>query len=87
METNGASVEFAMDAPSASSYRLLGPVVGEAAATDPDVAQQAARNDIRNKAAAMGGVLVTIDETLGEPMFLQDKTKVKLVGRAYKPVD
>ena len=80
-------VEFAMEAPSQNTYQLIGPVTGVAAANDPEVAQTAARNDLRNKAAAMGASLVTIDENLGEPMLLQDKTKVKLVGRAYKSAD
>ena len=50
-------------------------------------AQQAAKNDLRNKAAALGASLVTIDEDTGEAIPLQAKTKVKLVGRAYKSVD
>ena len=45
------------------------------------------KNDLRNKAAALGASLVTIDESIGETMPLQDKTKVKLAGRAYKSVD
>jgi hypothetical protein len=61
--------------------------VGEAASGDLDTAQQAARNDLRNKAAAMGASLVTVDQNLGEPVLLHDKTKVKLIGRAYKPID
>ena len=81
------TVAFAMEPPSPDTYKLLGIVTGEAAANDLDVAQQAARNDLRNKAAAIGASLVTIDEDLGEPLPLRDKTKVKLVGRAYKSVD
>jgi hypothetical protein len=81
------TVEFAMEPPSANAYKLLGQVVGMAAGKDVEVAQEAAKNDLRNKAAALGASLVTIDENLGEPMPLADKTKVKLVGRAYKSVD
>jgi hypothetical protein len=81
------TVEFAMEPPSPHTYKLLGQVVGLAAAKDVEVAQQAAKNDLRNKAAALGASLVTIDENLGEPMPLAEKTKVKLVGRAYKSVD
>jgi uncharacterized protein DUF4156 len=83
----GEEVEFALEPPSPGAYKLLGEVSGLAAANDPDVAQQAAKNDLRNKAAALGATLVTIDVNLGEPMPLQDKTKVKVVGRAYKSVD
>ena len=80
-------VDFAMEPPSAGTFMLIGQVTGVAAANDADAAQDAARNDLRNKAAALGASLVTIDENIGEMMPLQDKTKVKLVGRAYKSVD
>lgn len=83
----GEEVEFALEPPSASTYKLVGEVSGLAAANDPEAAQQAAKNDLRNKAAALGATLVTIDLNLGEPMPLQDKTKVKVTGRAYKSVD
>jgi len=78
------NVEFATEPPSRNAFTLIGEVTGLGAANDLDTAAQAARNDLRNKAAAMGASLVTIDEDLGEPMLLQDKTKVRLVGRAYK---
>jgi hypothetical protein len=80
-------VDFAMEPPSSNTFMLIGEVTGVAAANDVDTAQEAARNDLRNKAAALGASLVTIDENVGEMMPLQDKTKVKLVGRAYKAVD
>ena len=80
-------VDFAMEPPSPNAFMLVGEVTGLAAANDPDTAQDAARNDLRNKAAALGASLVTIDESVGEMLPLQDKTKVKLVGRAYKSVD
>lgn len=81
------TVEFAAEPPSVNAYKLVGQVIGVAAAKDVEVAQEAAKNDLRNKAAALGASLVTIDQDLGEPMPLADKTKVKLVGRAYKSVD
>jgi hypothetical protein len=87
LKPEAENVEFAYEAPSADAYRFLGEVVGVAAANDEEAAQAAAKNDLRNKAAALGAVLVTIDQNTGEPMPLADKTKVKLVGRAYKPVD
>jgi hypothetical protein len=87
LQPQAEAVEFALEPPSPTSYKLLGEVSGQAAANDPEVAQQAAKNDLRNKAAALGATLVTIDANVGEPMLLQDKTKVKVVGRAYKSVD
>ncbi len=80
-------VDFAMEPPSLHSFMLIGEVIGVAAANDVDTAQDSAKNDLRNKAAALGASLVTIDEDIGEVMPLQDKTKVKLIGRAYKSVD
>ena len=80
-------VEFAMEPPSKGSFMLIGQVTGVAAANDLDTAHDAAKNDLRNKAAAMGATLVTIDQDTGEALMLQDKTRVKLVGRAYKSVD
>jgi hypothetical protein len=87
LQPQGETVEFATEPPSANTYKLVGQVTGEAAANDPEVAVEAAKNDLRNKAAAIGASLVTIDLNLGEPMPLQDRTKVKVVGRAYKSVD
>jgi Domain of unknown function (DUF4156) len=87
LQPGAEAVEIAMEPPSASTFSLVGQVIGMAAANDPTVAQQAAKNDLRNKAAALGATLVTIDEDTGEGIPLQDKTKVKLVGRAYKSVE
>jgi hypothetical protein len=87
LQPSAESVAIAMEPPSPNTYELIGRIIGEAAANDLDAAEQAARSDLRNRAAAMGASLVTIDEDLGEPMPLRDKTKVKLVGRAYKSVD
>ncbi|HTQ48909.1 MAG TPA: DUF4156 domain-containing protein [Polyangiaceae bacterium] len=87
LATGADNVEFAVEAPSKDGYRLVGTVKGIAAANDLDTATEAARNDLRNKAAALGATLVTVDQNVGEPMPLQNKTKVRLVGRAYKPVD
>jgi hypothetical protein len=87
LQPGAENVEFAVDTPSASGYQLVGQVTGEAAANDLEAAQQAAKNDIRNRAAALGAFLVTIDDSIGEPMPLRDKTHVKLVGRAFKSLD
>jgi hypothetical protein len=87
LKPEAETVEFAMEPPSPNGYKLVGKEIGLAASKDLEVAQEAAKNDLRNKAAALGASLVTIDEDLGEPMPLADKTKVKLVGRAYKSID
>jgi hypothetical protein len=82
-----AEVDFTEEPPSPDGYKLVGKVTGVAAAHDPDAAEEGARNDIRNKAATLGATVVKIDQDTGEPLPLQDKTKVELVGRAYRPVD
>jgi len=87
LEPQAENVEFAFEAPSPTSYKFIGQVTGVAVSNDLETAQTSARNDLRNKAAAMGAVLVTIDEDTGQAVPLANKTKVKLVGRAYKPVD
>jgi hypothetical protein len=80
-------VEFAYETPSAEAYKMVGQVEGVAAANDEEQATLAAKNDLRNKAAALGAVIVEIVSDTGSPMPLESKTKVKVVGRAYKPVD
>jgi hypothetical protein len=82
-----ANVEFATEPPSPDSYKLVGKAEGLAAAGDLDTAEQAAKNDLRNKAAAMGASLVTIDQNLAEPLPLTYKMKVRLVGRAYQALE
>ena len=80
-------VEFATEPPSKNSYKMIGEVVGIAAANDPDAAEFAARNDLRNRAAEIGASLVTVDDSIGEAMPLRDKVKVKVYGRAFKALD
>jgi hypothetical protein len=87
LATPAESVEFAYEAPSPAAYQFVGQVIGVGVSKDADAAQESAKNDLRNKAAALGAVLVTIDENTGEAVLLLDKTRVKLIGRAYKPVD
>jgi hypothetical protein len=87
LDAQADSVEFAYEAPSSAGYKFVGQVVGVGVSKDAEAAQESAKNDLRNKAAALGAILVTIDENTGEGVLLLDKTRVKLVGRAYKPVD
>lgn len=87
LKPQGEDVEIAAEPPSPDAYQLVGEVTGQAAANDIELAQEAARNDLRNNAAALGAVVVTIDSNVGEPLLLIGKTKVKLVGRAFKPAD
>ena len=87
LDAQADSVEFAYEAPSSAGYKFVGQVVGVGVSKDAEAAQESAKNDLRNKAAAMGAVLVHIDEDTGQAVLLQHTMRVKLVGRAYKPVD
>jgi len=81
------NVEFAYEPPGPEAYREVGKVTGVAQGTDSDLTTAAAKNDLRNKAAALGATLVTIDQNQGEAVPLTNQLKVKLVGRAFKPID
>jgi hypothetical protein len=87
LQPAGEDVEIATEPPSVNGYQIVGQVEGRAEANDLDTAQQAAKNDLRNRAAALGATLVTIDEDRGEPVLLIGKTRVTLTGRAYKSID
>jgi hypothetical protein len=87
LDPQAENVEFAFETPSPTGYKFVGEVTGVAISDDLEAAQTSARNDLRNKAAALGAVLVHIDEDTGQAVLLAHKMKVKLVGRAYKPVD
>lgn len=81
------NVEFAYETPSSDGYKEVGQVTGLAEGTDEEATTEAAKNDLRNKAAALGATLVTIDENVGQAVPLTNRLRVKLVGRAYKPAD
>jgi hypothetical protein len=87
LQPQAENVEFAYEPPSADAYKEVGHVKGEAVGKDADVVLEQAKNDLRNKAAALGAALVTIDENVGAPVPLTDETHVTLTGRAYKPAD
>jgi hypothetical protein len=87
LQSQAENVEFAYEAPSANAYKEVGQVKGEGVGKDPELALEQAKNDLRNKAAALGAALVTIDENNGALVPLTDETRVTLMGRAYKPAD
>ena len=81
------NVDVLSEAPSPQAYKEVGRVTGAAVGPDVDTATEQAKNDLRNKAAALGASLVTIDQNHGVAIPLSKKMKVELSGRAYKPVD
>lgn len=87
LQPEAENVEFAYEAPGPEAYKEIGKVTGIAQGTDTDATTEAAKNDLRNKAAALGATVVTIDQNEGQAVPLTNQLKVKIVGRAYKPVD
>jgi len=87
LQPGAQDVEIVHDKPSPNAYKEVGQVTGTASGTDDEVAEAAAENDLRNKAAALGATLVTVEQNLGKAVLLSDKKEIKLVGHAYKPVD
>jgi hypothetical protein len=81
------NVEFAYEPPGATGYQEIGKVTGVAQGSDTDTTTEAARNDLRNKAAALGATVVTIDQNIGKGVPLTNQVRVELTGRAYKPVE
>lgn len=87
LQPQAENVEFAYEPPSSDAYKEIGHVTGQALGKDPDATLEQAKNDLRNKAAALGAALVTIDDNEGALVPLTEETKVTLSGRAYKPAD
>ncbi len=81
------NVEFAYEAPGPDAYKEVGKVTGIAQGTDTEATTAAAKNDLRNKAAALGATVVTMDQNIGEAVPLTNQVRVKVSGRAFKPVD
>lgn len=84
---SGEQVEFAMDTPNENEYALVSALEATAQGGDAADAEQSARNDLRNKAAALGASLVLIDSNHASPIMLQKKAKVVIKARAYKARD
>jgi hypothetical protein len=84
LKPEAEAVEFAMDTPSPDAYTMVGVVKSDTAAKEIDAAILSARNDLRNKAAAMGASLVIVDETTPDRDIAREKRVVHLKGRAFK---
>jgi hypothetical protein len=80
----GDEVEMAVGEPSGNRYDLIGSVTGEAYGKDAEDATRWAKNDLRNKAAKMGAMLVSIDETTGDRGMFDERVHIKVSGRAFK---
>ncbi len=84
LKPEAAAIEFAQSTPSANSYTMVGVITSDAAAKELPEAIDSAKNDLRNKAAALGATLVMVDETVPDKDFVRDRRIVHLKGRAFK---
>ena len=87
LKPEAMAVEFAMDTPSSNAYAMVGLITSDAAGKEIPEALESAKNDLRNKAAALGATLVTIDETTPDKDFVREKRIVHVKGRAFKVKD
>lgn len=85
LSPEGSEVAIAMSTPSPSAYECVGKVVAYDVDKESYLAEQSAQRELRNEAAKMGASLVTVDSTSGQRVFLQDRVKVTLRGRAFRP--
>jgi hypothetical protein len=84
LKADAQNVEFATETPSPDAYSLVGTITSDTAGKEIDDAILSAKNDLRNKAAAMGATLVIVDETVPDKDFVREKRIVHLKGRAFK---
>ena len=80
----GEAVEFAMETPSKDAYDVVETLKVTAAGKTIDEATDAARNDLRNKAAALGASLVIADRTDTSQDIVREKRIVTITGRAFR---
>ena len=84
LKPEGEAVEFAMETPSKDAYEVVGTLKVTAAGKTIGEATDAARNDLRNKAAALGASLVIEDKTETSQDIVREKRIVTLTGRAFR---
>lgn len=84
LQPEGEAVEFAMETPSKDAYEVVGTVKATAAGKTIGDATDAARNDLRNKAAALGATLVIEDKTDTSQDIIREKRIVTITGRAFR---
>jgi hypothetical protein len=84
LKPEAMEVEFATETPSSNAYSLVSTITSDAAGNEIDDAILSAKNDLRNKAAALGATLVIVDETRPDKDFVREKRIVHLKGRAFK---
>ena len=85
LSSQGEQIEISYDPLLASDYADLGDVVGVGIGPSNSEAEQNARNDLRNRAAQLGGTYVHVSDTQQTAYgYFSARVKVVLRGSAYK---
>ncbi len=87
LSAEGEQVDFAADVPSTDAYTVVGKVKADASGKTIDAAIDSAKNDLRNKAAALGASLLYIDDTKPDQDFTRDLRIAHISARAFKAKD
>jgi hypothetical protein len=84
LSADGEQVDFAADVPSTDAYTVVGTLKADAAGPTIDSAIDSAKNDLRNKAAALGASLLYVDDTKPDQEFTRDLRVAHIRARAFK---
>jgi hypothetical protein len=84
LSSDGEQVDFAADVPSTDAYSVVGTLKSDAAGATIDEAIDSAKNDLRNKAAALGASLLYVDDTKPDQQFTKDLRVAHVTARAFK---
>ena len=84
LTADGRRVQIITADPDQSKCKYLGDIAGEAKASNIAEAQTFARNDLKNKAAELGGNFAKIDTNTGaNAMDYTGRNQIVLNGRAF----
>lgn len=88
VKTEAMSIELVKSEPDRTKYKFIGDIQGEALSGDVGVSTLNARNDIKNKAYALGADIVVLDSLAAEnTMDYTGRSRVYLTGRAFKLIN
>ncbi len=85
LSSQGEQIEISYDPLPSTDYADLGDVIGSGVGPSNSEAEQNARNDLRNRAAQLGGTYVHVTDTQQTAYgYFSAKVKVVLRGSAFK---
>lgn len=87
LKPEAARIEIIKGELDRNEFEYLGDVSGTSKSKDIEAGNEHARNDLRNKAAAMGAEVVILDtNTAANAMDWTGRTQIVLTGRAFRRV-